>query len=471
MPVNTTAMERGTTIVKGTIMLASTASSQFVVTEEASLSYPGHSLPTEYWSRPIDPQLREWYSISGNWVARPDNSLALYNDDAPESAHVLWAKELTTGGLTGGLWGEGQIPAASETGDAYEGKYANSVILNGVLYYNQFDQGLTSSIVAVDLHTGETLWVKNATSLSFGQVLYFDSFNYDGVFTYIYSVSGRTYTAWDPFDGKWAFTFNNVPTSGVRAFGPSGEILFYQIDYTNGWMALWNSTLAGLQNSAIGTSSYGSWGSQVQGRTFDASTPKCYSWNVTIPKGLTASTSFFAPILKVYNEDRVVSVFFNQTNVRVWALPLDKITPTLTANPTTPQSITTIYDEWWNAPSEWLNGSNTLHYVGASNNVEDGVIGVWSKELTTHYGFSVETGKYLWATESENYLDAYGWGNAEHTWYYAYGKLYSVGVAGILYAYDLTTGETLWTYNMTDAYGEPVTGQNWWGWIDSNCRR
>jgi hypothetical protein len=53
----------------------------------------------------------------------------------------------------------------------------------------------------------------------------------------------------------------------------------------------------------------------------------------------------------------------------------------------------------------------------------------------------------------------------EHTWYFAYGKLYSVGVAGIVYAYDLKTGDTSWTYNMTDAYNEPVTGNNWWGWI------
>ncbi len=60
----------------------------------------------------------------------------------------------------------------------------------------------------------------------------------------------------------------------------------------------------------------------------------------------------------------------------------------------------------------------------------------------------------------------YGWGNVEHTWYYAYGKLYSVGVAGILYAYDLKTGATTWTYQMTDPYNEPVTGENWWGWID-----
>ncbi len=464
MPVTTMVMERGMMVIlEGTIMEASTATSYLVVTEEPSAQYPGHALPSEYWSRPVDPQLREWAFITGNWVARPDNSLALYNDDAPETAHVLWAKDYTTGGLAGGLYYD--IPAASETGDAYEGKFSNSVILNGVLYYNQHDQGLPDVIHAVDVHSGEELWTKNNTAVAFGQVLYFNSFNYDGVFTYIYSTSGSTYKAWDPFDGKWCFTFENVPTSGVRSFGANGELLFYQIDYNNGWMALWNSTLCGLQNSAIGTSSYGSWGSQVQGKTFDASNPKSYSWNVTIPKGLTYSTSFFSPILKIYNEDRVVSMYFNQTDVRVWALPLDDITPTLTATPTTQQSITTIYDKWWSAPSEWLEGSNTLHYVGASNNVEGGVIGLWSKEITTHYGFSLETGEYLWATESEDYLDAYGWGNAEHTWYYAYDHLYSVGVGGIVYAYDLANGNTVWTYNMTDAYGEPVTGQNWWGWI------
>jgi hypothetical protein len=50
--------------------------------------------------------------------------------------------------------------------------------------------------------------------------------------------------------------------------------------------------------------------------------------------------------------------------------------------------------------------------------------------------------------------------------YFAYGKLYSVGIAGILYAYDLSNGQTAWTYTLSDLYGEPVTGENWWGWID-----
>ena len=83
--------EGGTTIAPGTVMLASTATMNLEVHQEPLAFYPGHALPTEYWNRPIDPQLREWYSISGNWVTRPENSLALYNDDAPETAHTLWA--------------------------------------------------------------------------------------------------------------------------------------------------------------------------------------------------------------------------------------------------------------------------------------------------------------------------------------------------------------------------------------------
>jgi len=462
MPVTTFTMERGTVILAGTIMEASEKTSTFLVTEELSQQYPGHPLPTEYWSRPVDPQLREWFSVTGNWVARPDNSIALYNDDAPETAHALWAVDYTTGGLAGGLLGYG-IPAASETGDAYEGKYSNSVILNGVLYYNHHDQGLPDSLVAVDLHTGETLWTKENCSVTFGQVLYFNSYNYDGVFTYLWSVSGSTYTAYDPFDGRYVWSMTNVP-SGTRTFGPSGEILIYVMNVNTGRLMLWNSTECGLQNSAVGTPNRGSWGSQVQGRVMDGSAAASYTFNVSIPSGLRQSNSFFSPIVKIYNEDRIVSMFFNQTQVNVWAININGLDQTST-------SASLIFNKWWNAPSEWLDGANTLHYVGATNYVTDdtygdGVIGIWSKEITTHYGFSVVDGSYLWSTESEDYLDMYGWGNAEHTWYYAYGNLYSVGVGGILYAYDLSTGTTIWTYNMTDPYGEPVTGQNWWGWID-----
>ncbi|MDD3791871.1 MAG: PQQ-binding-like beta-propeller repeat protein [Candidatus Bathyarchaeota archaeon] len=456
MPVDTVDNERGgITIPKGTVMKASTSEVlELVVNEEPSMFYPGHPLPAEYWCRPIDPQLREWATISGNWLARPDNSLALYNDDAPETAHVLWAKELTTGGLAGGLWGADQVPTSSETGDAYEGKFPNSVILNGILYYQRTDtrREMAPAIIAVNLHTGEQWLFRNNTVLSFGQVFWFDSYNYDGVFTYIWSVSGSTYTAYDPFTGNQQMQFTNVP-SGVRTFGPNGEILIYIIDYNNRWMALWNSTDCGLQHAVIGTPDYGSWGNTAHGRISDGSNPRSYSWNVTIPAGLQVSTSFRQPILKVL-PDRVVSMFFNHTHVRVWGLSTE---PGCQGQK--------LFDNIWRAPSSWAEGYVTQHYGTASNEVEGGFITLWIKEEMKHYGFSIETGKYLWTTESEHYSNAYGWGNAEHTWYAAYGNLYSIGLGGDLYCYDGKTGATLWTYALDDLYGEPVTGQNWWGWI------
>ncbi len=465
-PVTFFSYEANVQINEGTIMQASTSEPVTLVVQQDPLpDYPGHPLPTEYWSRPIDPQLREWYSISGNWVGIPDAnnnywvSAGLYNDDAPTTAHVLWAHPLTTGGLMGGLWGDGQVPSSAEGGDAYEGKFPGSVVLNGILYYQRTDTRAEQApaIIAIDLHTGEQWLFKNNTILSFGEILYFNSYNYDGTFSYIWSVSGSTYTAYDPFTGNQQIQIKNVP-SGVRTYGPSGEILIYQIDYVHNWLALWNLTDCGLQNAVIGTPDYGSWGNTAHGtalgRGLDGANPRSYSWNVSIPAGLSASTSFFAPILKVY-PDRVLSVVFNQTQVRVWAVSTAE-----------GHRGALLFDQTWQAPAEWLEGSNTINYGASTSDVQNGIITLWDKELQKHYAFSVETGQYLWQTASEAWQDAYGWGNAEHTWYCAYGYLYSVGIGGIVYAYDLSTGETAWTYTMDDAYNEPVNGENWWGWID-----
>ena len=480
MPVDTNDMQRGFLIPKGTPMLASSASTTLVVTETPSPMYPDQPLPTEYWTRPIDDQLRSWYSISGNWVVRPANSIALYNTDAPETPHVLWAQEITTGGIAGGLLGDGdQVPAGMHSGDAYEGKFTNTVIINGVLYYNTgpapgfYGPLGANNIKAVDLHTGETLWQKDNEYLAFGQVLYWNGYNVDGVYNYLWTTSTTydmtgahtTWTAYDPFDFAWCYTYENVPSGAATERGPSGEILIYQLDTVNNRLMLWNSTNCGLQAKlGLNSPDLGSWASNVMMQTWDASNPKCYSWNVSIPAGLQVISGFSGSTIKVYHNDRIVGTYFNQTMVRVWAINIKDLTLTST-------SASLIFDKTWSAPSEWLSGFNTIEYTGATDYVSDhtygdGVIAVWSKELRTHYGFSVTTGNYLWATESENYADAYGLGNAEHTWYFAYGKLYSVGIGGILYAYDLSSGQASWTYNMTDPYGEPVTGNRWWGWID-----
>jgi len=147
---------------------------ELTVQEKSLPSYPGNSLPSEYWTRPIDDQLHEWSTVSGSWLRTPANLVAPYND-GPESPHILWAKSLNAGGLVGGELG----PASYESGDAYEGYFSSSVILNGILYYNRFKSGYpTQEVVAVDLHTGKELWsrvLSPGESLLFGQNLFWDS--------------------------------------------------------------------------------------------------------------------------------------------------------------------------------------------------------------------------------------------------------------------------------------------------------
>ena len=187
--------------------------------------YPGSPLPSEYWTRPIDAQHREWSTIAGNWLTTPTNNYAPYNE-GPESAHILWAKPLTSGGLSGGELGDHSY----NVGDAYEGKWSGSVIINGILYYNRFASGFgggwaQQGIVAVDLRTGEELWFRNNTRIAFGQTFYWDSFNMHGVFNYIWETkssfnpityqSVTTWNAYDPFTGEWQYSITNPPSGSM----------------------------------------------------------------------------------------------------------------------------------------------------------------------------------------------------------------------------------------------------------------
>jgi outer membrane protein assembly factor BamB len=44
----------------------------------------------------------------------------------------------------------------------------------------------------------------------------------------------------------------------------------------------------------------------------------------------------------------------------------------------------------------------------------------------------------------------------------AYGRLYCASVSGIVYCYNVTTGERLWAYEAEDPYSEILWANNWW---------
>jgi hypothetical protein len=183
----TSASKRGQGMTLGTIVRAGYSEPvHLVVTEEPRTYYPGHPLPTEYWTRPIDAQIREWNSIGGSWlVATPDNKFVPHNADAPESAHILWTKPLTIGGISGGETEESSF----STGDAYEGKWTSRFIVSGIVTYCHRTGERPLEYEAYDIRTGEHLWTTtflDNRSISMAQILRWDGYNHHGVYSYLW---------------------------------------------------------------------------------------------------------------------------------------------------------------------------------------------------------------------------------------------------------------------------------------------
>ncbi len=418
---------------------------ELVVQADPITYYPESPLPTEYWTRPIDAQHREWSRIAGNWVDIPPNRDAPYNDDAPESAHILWTKPIESGGLVGGNLGN----HAYADGDAYQGKFGASVIINGILYYNRYWTGFVSAppqqgIFAVDLRTGQQLWFKNNSRLAFGQTFYFSSVNQHSAYAYIWETIGSTWKAYNAYTGEWVYTMENVP-AGTKVYGPDGEILKYIVNSSNGWMALWNSTAVASGGFGFFTHSW-----EPEGSTYDASTPNAYSWNVSIPTDLPGvSYSTFANEILIGSNVTSGSFGFPANDpITSWGINL---------KPGHEGQL--VFKKTWQPPA----GNISIQWGTAS--VEDGIFVFAGKENRAIFAFSIETGDYLFTTETQPYLDFYTFGEQRaipRAISISDGKIFSCGVAGILYCIDAVTGNTLWTYEATDVYSEILWANNWW---------
>ncbi len=150
---------------------SSTAEQELVVQEEPVLSWPPSPLPTDYWTRPVSPEHREWWPILGGY---PGNGVVgggsmwdeLYPEtniyggsmsdcefypwvQGPNTAHVLWKRKDGVGGLIGGPAGiHTDTDSASTPNLVYAGRCYDTmdVLIDGVP---------TSCAVCYDLRTGE----------------------------------------------------------------------------------------------------------------------------------------------------------------------------------------------------------------------------------------------------------------------------------------------------------------------------
>jgi hypothetical protein len=266
---------------------------------------PEISLPTSYWTRPIESVNDLWYNLSGNWLGFGQlfsGATGMYNNTgdynpyttAPTTAHILWTKPMAFGGLIGGEFST----SGGESGGSYYStrQYEpifSPIIINGILYYTEYPESIANPAgwAAVNLQTGQTIWTTDTpttlpspigsgstltpnnptegppTVLRCGQILDYTSPNQYGALAYLWSTgtpasvaaatniativmhdpytgANTVSTTWNMFDamtGEYILSIVNG-TAMQLTEDANGDLIGYYVNATSQTLNCWNST-------------------------------------------------------------------------------------------------------------------------------------------------------------------------------------------------------------------------------------
>ncbi len=462
-----TAAQSGTSYT-GDIFTASNSTCQVTV-QQAQLPQPiaSYPLPTAYWTYPIEGQNTYWYTIASNWLGQPfilgsgtarPGAYQPYGT-APTSAHIMWTQPCGYGGVVGG--NETAVPGEDwYNGLSYNPRFNNPIVMQGVLYYQQpyGDSGTGGNYVAVNLLTGQQLWSINVTATgvtllpSFGYIYDLESPNQYGPLpnglliatTTAYPGLGTVWRAYDPSDGVLTtMNITNVPT-GTSVAGPSGEELKYVLtnygtsSKPNWYLAQWNSSdvFGGITGANLSPTTWYT-------GTENASLPSCYDWNISLNlpgTGWGIGSATLGPLVSLGNMMLLVQgTFGTHAGGSVTAVTSDPAN--ITAISLKPNTI---------GQTLW-----TQSYQQAPNNVTR-IISAWDpttgvfifddKETNVHWGYSLNTGAYLWGPVGFPSSSTTNWQYFMSSDTDAYGNLYCAGYAGLIFCYNDATGALEWTY-------------------------
>ena len=422
-------------------------------------SYP---LPTEYWTRPIEGQNTDWWSISSNWLGDPyiegagdtyGTQGSLQPDGpAPNAPHIMWARPIQDGGVVGGS--SYHVEGTNYyMGGSYNIRFQNPLVMYGRLYYELplGNSGGGGGWICVDLRTGEEIWYNDKAGVSgsglpdpnFGYLYDYDHYNQHGIIPQGWLFSSNWATVYDPATGKnVSLSLSRVP-SGTEVIGPHGEILRYVWSSSSRLLAQWNSSKVFVSQTSgtipancpmVERPSGRYWNgttwvtsSERNAQGYASVTSTAYDWNISISNLGPGSWS-----VNRANFDDIMLLTQGNFGDRGQTLGAN-----ITAVSLKPNSRGQIL---------W-----TRHYDVAPNNAarsivawdpENGVFIMRDKEPLTLRGFSLEDGRLLWGP-TEPMEDYTYFRTNTHV---AYGKVYSASYGGTLYCFDSKTGNRLWTY-------------------------
>jgi outer membrane protein assembly factor BamB len=440
------------------VFTAASAEVELVVQEEplpaAKTSYP---LPTEYWTRPIEGQNTDWWTIASNWLGPPSildgetstggAGYARYQPDGagPNSPHVMWSRPIQDGGVVGGS-NHGVEGTTFYMGGSYNVRFSNALVMYGRLYYElpYGNSGGGGGWICVDLRTGEEIWYNadigaSGTGLSdpsFGYYYTYDDGNQHGVLPQGLLFTSNFRAAYDPATGIPTSTNITGVPSGTAVIGPKGEHIRYVLSNVGTRsnpeyrLLKWNSSkINKVYEGQIGAANW------FPGE-IDASVDRFYDWNVSMATLGSGSWTIWREVS--LDDIMLLTQGSFGTHVGVFGgTPGNEEGANVTAVSLKPGQEGRIL---------W-----TKHYDVAPGNVsreitawdpELGVFIMEDKETMVHYGFSLEDGRLLWTnTDPVNPYDTLRAVSRA-----AYGKLYMAGFGGAVYCYDIKNGTLLWTY-------------------------
>ncbi len=423
----------------------STKEQTLIVQEDMVWSWPAAALPTDYWTRPVTEENREWWPILGNypWYGPGGGAMwdELYPDtnpyansaygfvpwvQGPESSHVVWKREYNIGGLLGG-----DLESASSVywpltswGDR------PTIILAGRGYQAVTKPGTTSPSgqtywQCYDIRTGEIFWERplfsgeiEPTLIEYG----ITSIDVPGAqpkpdTPYILSISNGYLRKYDPMNGYMLLNVSIAPLTGTGG-------TYYMNGYCLGIQDLGNAAGAGryrlINWTTFGTTSV--FASRIVSNTTYArsSLPSSslIDWNAGAGVAITGISAG-----GIYVGQRIES-YDLRTGTLLWNKTIDE-----------PQ------------------------YSVSADVADHGKIAILSAK-GYYLAYDLRTGNLAWKSKSLDYpWDEPGWGS--YSVISAYGRIYWTAMTGI-YAIDWDNGNIDWKFEIEAEfpYETEYTGEN-----------
>ena len=374
-------------------------------------------LPTDYWTRPISPENREWWTIAGNypWVCQymgqSMNGAPRYLGPfitAPNTAHVVWKQQGALAGLIGGEAGQygtqsnPGTPSVIYMGRCYQTK---TVPVNGIP---------TSCAVCYDLRTGQQYY---AIPIAQGGVT-------PSYLSYSISTTGAVVGAGQ--DQTFSVALLSIGAQLIKINPYTGAVT---LNVTG--LAYGSQSQGGSVASTLSGTYYNGYVLSVQnlGNTTRPGPYRLINWttagsSTNFASRIVSNISF--PISSIGIPDLANGLTVSREGRMVHGNVAG--TGFVAINLVTGQVL-------WNITTD-----ETAFNPGAA--CSDNGKFAYCVENRYWKCFDILTGKVLWTTEKTSYPWGDFWGYYEAS---GYGLLYGFCYDGV-YAFDWNTGKTVWHY-------------------------